>query len=42
MTWGSISRLEEPVGSLLTITLAFIMKKENISAFNDGGPRNGE
>ena len=39
---GSISRLDYPVGSLLTITFAFIMKKENISALNDGGSRNGE
>lgn len=39
---GSISRLDEPVGGLLTVTLAFIMKKEKIPAFKDGGSRHGE
>lgn len=34
--------MDQTVGGLLTLTLAFIMKKGTVSAFKDGGSRNGE
>lgn len=34
--------MDQTVGGLLTLTLAFIMKKGTVFAFKDGGSRNGK